>query len=48
LIEEFMLLLIKKRLNSLKQKKTIYRIHDEPNADKLIALQTVMLNLVIN
>jgi exoribonuclease R len=26
-----------------KQKKTfIYRIHDEPNADKLVALQTVI------
>lgn len=44
LIEEFMLLANKKVAEYIgKQKKTfIYRIHDEPNADKLIALQTVI------
>jgi ribonuclease R len=44
LIEEFMLLANKKVAEFIgKQKKTfIYRIHDEPNADKLIALQTVI------
>ncbi len=41
LIEEFMLLANKKVAEFIgKQKKTfIYRIHDEPNEDKLIALQ---------
>jgi ribonuclease R len=43
MIEEFMLLLIKVAEFIGKQKKTfIYRIHDEPNADKLVALQTVI------
>ncbi|HEY4628449.1 MAG TPA: ribonuclease R [Flavobacterium sp.] len=44
LIEEFMLLANKKVAEYIgKQKKTfIYRIHDEPNEDKLIALQTVI------
>ncbi|TDE06802.1 ribonuclease R [Flavobacterium hiemivividum] len=44
LIEEFMLLANKKVAEFIgKQKKTfIYRIHDEPNADKLVALQTVI------
>lgn len=44
LIEEFMLLANKKVAEFIgKQKKTfIYRIHDEPNEDKLIALQTVI------
>jgi ribonuclease R len=42
MIEEFMLL-ANKSVNIGKQKKTfIYRIHDEPNADKLVALQTVI------
>jgi ribonuclease R len=42
LIEEFMLWLIKSSRIIGKQKKTfIYRIHDEPNEDKLIAMQTV-------
>jgi ribonuclease R len=47
MIEEFML--SKKVAEFIgKQKKTfIYRIHDEPNADKLVALQTVISNLVI-
>jgi exoribonuclease R len=46
MIEEFMLLQ-KKWLNLLVNKKTfIYRIHDEPNAE-LVALQTVIANLVI-
>jgi ribonuclease R len=41
MIEEFMLLQ-KKWLNLLVNKKTfIYRIHDEPNAE-LVALQTVI------
>jgi len=44
LIEEFMLLANKKVAEYIgKQKKTfIYRIHDEPNADKLFALQTII------
>jgi ribonuclease R/exosome complex exonuclease DIS3/RRP44 len=44
LIEEFMLLANRKVAEFIgKQKKTfIYRIHDEPNEDKLINLQTVI------
>ncbi len=44
LIEEFMLLANKKVAEFIgKQKKTyVYRIHDEPNVDKLISLQTVI------
>ena len=44
LIEEFMLLANKKVAEFIgKQKKTfIYRIHDEPNIDKLVSLQTVI------
>ena len=44
LIEEFMLLANRKVAEFVgKQKKTfVYRIHDEPNEDKLIALQTVI------
>ena len=44
LIEEFMLLANKKVAEFIgKQKKTfIYRIHDEPNIDKLISLQTII------
>jgi ribonuclease R len=44
LIEEFMLLANRKVAEFVgKQKKTfIYRIHDEPNEDKLIAMQTVI------
>ncbi|OYU84124.1 MAG: ribonuclease R [Flavobacterium sp. BFFFF2] len=44
LIEEFMLLANRKVAEFIgKQKKTfIYRIHDEPNQDKLINLQTVI------
>ena len=44
LIEEFMLLANKKVAEFIgKQKKTfVYRIHDEPNEDKLINLQTVI------
>lgn len=44
LIEEFMLLANKKVAAFIgKQKKTfVYRIHDEPNEDKLINLQTVI------
>ncbi len=44
LIEEFMLLANKKVAEFIgKQKKTfIYRIHDEPNEDKLIAMQSVI------
>jgi ribonuclease R len=44
LIEEFMLLANKKVAEYIgKQKKTfIYRIHDEPNEDKLIAMQNVI------
>lgn len=44
LIEEFMLLANRKVAEFIgKQKKTfIYRIHDEPNVDKLIAMQTVI------
>ena len=44
LIEEFMLLANRKVAEFIgKQKKTfIYRIHDEPNEDKLIAMQTVI------
>jgi len=44
LIEEFMLLANKKVAEYIgKQKKTyVYRIHDEPNVDKLISLQTVI------
>ena len=44
LIEEFMLLANKKVAEFIgKQKKTfIYRIHDEPNEDKLINLQTII------
>ncbi|MEL1246045.1 ribonuclease R [Flavobacterium sp. DGU11] len=44
LIEEFMLLANRKVAEFIgKQKKTfVYRIHDEPNEDKLIALQTII------
>ena len=44
LIEEFMLLANRKVAEFIgKQKKTfIYRIHDEPNEDKLLAMQTVI------
>lgn len=44
LIEEFMLLANRKVAEYIgKQKKTfIYRIHDEPNEDKLIAMQTLI------
>lgn len=44
MIEEFMLLANRKVAEYIgKQKKTfIYRIHDEPNEDKLIAMQTVI------
>jgi ribonuclease R len=44
LIEEFMLLANKKVAEFIgKQKKTfVYRIHDEPNEDKLINLQTII------
>ncbi|RAR49699.1 ribonuclease R [Flavobacterium lacus] len=44
LIEEFMLLANRKVAEFIgKQKKTfVYRIHDEPNEDKLINLQTVI------
>ena len=44
LIEEFMLLANRKVAEFIgKQKKTfVYRIHDEPNEDKLIAMQTVI------
>jgi ribonuclease R len=44
LIEEFMLLANKKVAEFIgKQKKTfIYRIHDEPNEDKLLAMQTLI------
>jgi ribonuclease R len=43
MIEEFMLLANKKVAEFIESKKTfIYRIHDEPNADKLVALQTVI------
>ncbi len=44
LIEEFMLLANKKVAEFIgKQKKTfVYRIHDEPNEDKLIGLQSVI------
>ena len=44
LIEEFMLLANKKVAEFVgKQKKTfVYRIHDEPNEDKLINLQTII------
>ncbi|WP_306351240.1 ribonuclease R [Flavobacterium sp. '19STA2R22 D10 B1'] len=44
LIEEFMLLANRKVAEYIgKQKKTfVYRIHDEPNEDKLISLQTVI------
>lgn len=44
LIEEFMLLANRKVAEFIgKQKKTfIYRIHDEPNEDKLIAMQNVI------
>ncbi|PWA06943.1 ribonuclease R [Flavobacterium psychrotolerans] len=44
LIEEFMLLANKKVAEYIgKQKKTfVYRIHDEPNEDKLFSLQTVI------
>jgi ribonuclease R len=44
LIEEFMLLANKKVAEFIgKQKKTfIYRIHDEPNEDKLFAMQSVI------
>jgi len=44
LIEEFMLLANRKVAEYIgKQKKTfVYRIHDEPNEDKLIGLQTVI------
>ncbi len=44
LIEEFMLLANRKVAEFIgKQKKTfVYRIHDEPNEDKLIALQAVI------
>jgi exoribonuclease R len=43
MIEEFMLLANKSGWIYWQAKKTfIYRIHDEPNADKLVALQTVI------
>ncbi|WP_418264455.1 ribonuclease R [Flavobacterium faecale] len=44
LIEEFMLLANRRVAEYIgKQKKTfVYRIHDEPNEDKLIAMQTVI------
>src|SRR5690606_16218038 len=44
LIEEFMLLANRKVAEFIgKQKKTfIYRIHDEPNEDKLMGLQSVI------
>ena len=44
LIEEFMLLANRKVAEYIgKQKKTfVYRMHDEPNEDKLIAMQTVI------
>ncbi|WP_166921413.1 ribonuclease R [Flavobacterium poyangense] len=44
LIEEFMLLANRKVAEYIgKQKKTfVYRIHDEPNEDKLIAMQSVI------
>lgn len=44
LIEEFMLLANKKVAEFIgKQKKTfVYRIHDEPNEDKLMAMQTLI------
>ncbi|AWH84427.1 ribonuclease R [Flavobacterium album] len=44
LIEEFMLLANRKVAEFIgKQKKTfVYRIHEEPNEDKLIALQTII------
>ena len=44
LIEEFMLLANKKVAEFIgKQKKTfVYRIHDEPNEDKLVAMQTLI------
>lgn len=44
LIEEFMLLANRRVAEFIgKQKKTfVYRIHDEPNEDKLIAMQTVI------
>jgi ribonuclease R len=42
MIEEFMLLANKKVAEFIKKKTFIYRIHDEPNADKLVALQTVI------
>ena len=44
LIEEFMLLANRKVAEFIgKQKKTfVYRIHDEPNEDKLIGLQSVI------
>ena len=44
LIEEFMLLANKKVAEFIgKQKKTfVYRIHDEPNEDKLFAMQTLI------
>jgi ribonuclease R len=44
LIEEFMLLANRKVAEYIgKQKKTfVYRIHDEPNEDKLIGLQTII------
>ncbi|TDX13485.1 ribonuclease R [Flavobacterium sp. S87F.05.LMB.W.Kidney.N] len=44
LIEEFMLLANRKVAEYIgKQKKTfVYRIHDEPNEEKLIAMQTVI------
>ncbi len=44
LIEEFMLMANKKVAEFIgKQKKTfVYRIHDEPNEDKLINLQTII------
>ncbi|WP_281634361.1 ribonuclease R [Flavobacterium luteolum] len=44
LIEEFMLLANRKVAEYIgKQKKTfVYRIHDEPNEDKLVAMQTVI------
>ncbi|MEZ4854358.1 ribonuclease R [Flavobacterium sp.] len=44
LIEEFMLLANRKVAEFIgKQKKTfVYRIHDEPNEDKLMSLQTVI------
>jgi ribonuclease R len=43
MIEEFMLLANKRWIYWQAKKTFIYRIHDEPNADKLVALQTVII-----